>query len=40
MKDHTIVVNFPGSAKAVRTCTKLLLPVLEHGLKMMRGEGH
>ena len=40
IKDKTIVVNFPGSVKAVRLCTKLLLPVLEHGVKMIRGEGH
>ena len=40
IKDKTIVVNFPGSVKAVQLCTKLLLPVLEHGVKMIRGEGH
>lgn len=40
LRDRTIVVNFPGSVKAVRLCTRVLLPVMEHGLKMLRGEGH
>jgi molybdopterin adenylyltransferase len=40
IKDRTIIVNFPGSVKAVRLCTRVLLPVMEHGLKMLRGEGH
>ncbi|MDY0297421.1 MAG: MogA/MoaB family molybdenum cofactor biosynthesis protein [Acidobacteriota bacterium] len=37
---HTLVVNFPGSLKAVRLCTRLILPLLEHGIRMLRGEGH
>lgn len=40
MKKNTIIVNFPGSVKAARLCTKTLLPIMEHGLKMIRGEGH
>ncbi len=40
VKGKTIIVNFPGSVKAVRTCTALMIPVMEHGLKMLRGEGH
>lgn len=40
VKDSTIIVNFPGSVKAVRLCTQVLLPVLPHGPKMLRGEGH
>ncbi len=39
-KGNTIVVNFPGSLKAVRLCTRALLPVIEHALRMLRGEGH
>ena len=40
LKGNTFIVNFPGSLNAVRLCTKLLIPVMEHGLKMLRGGGH
>jgi molybdopterin adenylyltransferase len=40
LKGGTIVVNFPGSLRAVRLCMKVLGPVMEHALRMMRGEGH
>jgi len=40
MKGNTIIVNFPGSVKAVTLCTKLLLPLLEHGKKMLAGGKH
>jgi molybdenum cofactor synthesis domain-containing protein len=40
LKGGTIVVNFPGSVRAVRLCMKVLGPVMEHALRMMRGEGH
>jgi molybdopterin adenylyltransferase len=36
----TVVVNLPGSLAAVRLCTKLLAPVMEHAQRMLRGEGH
>lgn len=37
---HTIIINFPGSVKAVTLCTRLLIPILEHGKKMIMGGGH
>ena len=40
MKDNTIIVNFPGSVKAVSLCTKVLAPVMVHAVKMIKGEGH
>jgi len=40
VKGNTVIVNFPGSVKAVRLCTRVLLPVMEHSGKMLRGEGH
>jgi molybdenum cofactor synthesis domain-containing protein len=40
LKGKTIVVNFPGSVKAVTLCTRLLLPVLEHGIQMIEGGKH
>ncbi len=40
VKGKTIIVNFPGSVKAVRLCTKVLLPILKHGIMMINGESH
>jgi molybdopterin adenylyltransferase len=40
IRGETIIVNFPGSVKAVRLCTRVLIPVMEHALSMLRGEGH
>ena len=40
MKDNTIIVNFPGSVKAVRLCTGVIAPVMIHAVKMILGEGH
>ena len=40
LRGGTVVVNFPGSPKAVRLCMKVLGPVMEHALRMMRAEGH
>ena len=40
IKGSTVIVNFPGSVKAVRLCTKVLAPVMEHAMQMIRGEGH
>ncbi len=40
VRGQTIVVNLPGSVKAARFCTRQLMPLLEHGLRMLRGEGH
>lgn len=39
-RGHTLVVNLPGSVKAVSLGARLLLPLLEHGPRMLRGEGH
>ena len=39
-KGSTIIVNFPGSLKAVGLCTRVLIPIMEHALSMLRGEGH
>jgi molybdopterin adenylyltransferase len=40
VRESTIIVNLPGSVNAVSLCTRLLLPLLEHGKKMLSGEGH
>ncbi len=40
IKNDTIIINFPGSVKAVTLCTKLMLPLLEHGKEMLLGGKH
>ena len=40
LRGSTVVVNFPGSPKAVRLCMKILGPVMEHATRMIRAEGH
>jgi molybdopterin adenylyltransferase len=40
MKGTQYVVNFPGSERAARSCARWLVPLLEHGIEMARGEGH
>lgn len=40
VKGETIIVNFPGSVKAVTLCTRLLLPIMEHGKEMILGGKH
>lgn len=38
IKDKTLIINLPGSPKAVRECLEFILPELEHGLKIMCGQ--
>ena len=40
LRGSCLVVNFPGSPKAVRRCMEVFGPVMEHALRMVRGEGH
>ncbi|MEW6042408.1 MAG: MogA/MoaB family molybdenum cofactor biosynthesis protein, partial [Elusimicrobiota bacterium] len=40
IKDHTLIINLPGSVTAVRFCADLLVPVLQHALDMIKGRGH
>ncbi len=37
IKGHTLVVNLPGSVKAVTECVEFLLPILPHALEVLRG---
>ena len=34
----TLIINLPGSPKGVRECLEVVLPALEHGLAIMKGE--
>jgi molybdopterin adenylyltransferase len=40
MRGNTVVVNLPGSVKAARLGVRVVAPLLEHALRMVRGEGH
>jgi len=40
MRDNTLIINLPGSPKAVRECMEIILKVLPHAVDMIRGGGH
>lgn len=37
---RTLIVNLPGSPKAVRECLEVVLPVVAHAQHIMAGGGH
>ncbi len=37
MRNQTLIINLPGSPKAVRESLAYILPSLEHGIKIMKG---
>lgn len=38
VRGQTLIVNFPGSPKAVRECFAVVAPVLRHALELIAGE--
>lgn len=36
-RGRTLIINLPGSPKAVKECLTVVLPVLEHGLAILSG---
>ncbi len=40
LRGSTLIVNLPGSLKAVRDGIDFLLPILPHAVKMIAGGGH
>ena len=40
MRKNTLIINLPGSPKAVRECLEIILDVIPHAVKMMGGGGH
>ena len=38
MRNKTWIINLPGSPKGVQECLEVILPALEHGLAIMKGE--
>jgi molybdenum cofactor synthesis domain-containing protein len=40
IRGSTLIINLPGSPKAVRECLELILDILPHAVEMMHGGGH
>jgi molybdopterin adenylyltransferase len=38
VRGHSLIINLPGSPKAVRECLEVILPVLPHAVETLRGE--
>ncbi|MBP2663476.1 MAG: mog [Firmicutes bacterium] len=38
LRGKTLIINLPGSPKGVRECLEAILPALDHGLAIMKGE--
>lgn len=38
VRGRTLIINLPGSPKGVTECLQVVLPALEHGLSIMKGE--
>ncbi len=39
LRNRTLIVNLPGSIKAVRECLDVIMPALPHGLEILTGRG-
>ncbi|MBF7096973.1 MogA/MoaB family molybdenum cofactor biosynthesis protein [Alkalibacter mobilis] len=39
IRNKTLIVNLPGSKKAVDECLDVIIPVLTHAVEILRGEG-
>lgn len=39
IRKKTLIINLPGSPKAVAECLDVVLPVLDHGLEILSGQG-
>ena len=40
IRGRTLIINLPGSPKGVRECLEVVLPALDHGLAILRGEAN
>lgn len=38
IRKRTLIVNMPGSPKAVKECWQAILPALPHGIQILKGE--
>ena len=40
IRNNTLIINLPGSPKAVRESLEILITVIPHAVEMMHGAGH
>lgn len=40
LRGRTLIVNVPGSPRAVEECLRVLIPLLPHALSMIAGDSH
>ena len=40
IRANTLIINLPGSPKAVKESIEAILDVLPHAIEMMAGKGH
>lgn len=40
IRGKTLIINMPGSPKAVKECSEIILKVIPHAVKMMHDGGH
>jgi molybdopterin adenylyltransferase len=38
IRGRTLIINLPGSPKAVRECLEAIFPALPHGIQILKGE--
>ena len=39
IRGRSLIINLPGSPRAVRQCLEVILPALPHAIEVLRGEG-
>ncbi len=39
IRKQTLIINLPGSPKAVKECLDVILPAIPHGIEIIRGRG-
>ncbi len=39
VRNRTLIINLPGSIKAVQECLDVIMPALPHGLEILTGRG-
>lgn len=39
IRRNTLIINMPGSPRAVRECLEVIIPALPHGLEILTGRG-